>query len=359
MSDYEQEQAGLDDDTASVEDEDLLAAQEEKEDGDDGGALPAALPGVRGDRSDRRGRRRPRRRPLGRRRGRGRARAVDRRARASSTEEKPELARIVLVVVKVDETTSLWQEYKRSRDPGVRDRLILTYAPLVKYVAGRVGSGLPAHVDEGDLVQYGLLGLISAIERFDLDRDIKFETYAIARITGAIIDELRAMDWVPRSVRARAREIERAIAELEKKLMRAPSDQEIADKVGITEEELGDSLTEISRSSIAALDELWTVSSSGGDQIALIDTIEDTQGPDPQALLSETEMKEAIADAIARLPEREKLVVTLYYYEELTLREIGEVLGVTESRVSQLHTKAILRLKARLAGSPARATLER
>jgi RNA polymerase sigma factor for flagellar operon FliA len=262
-------------------------------------------------------------------------------------------------VVKVDETTSLWQEYKRSRDPGVRDRLILTYAPLVKYVAGRVGSGLPAHVDEGDLVQYGLLGLISAIERFDLDRDIKFETYAIARIKGAIIDELRAMDWVPRSVRARAREIERAIAELEKKLMRAPTDQEIADKVGITEEELGDSLTEISRSSIAALDELWTVSSTGGDQIALIDTIEDTQGPDPQASLSETEMKEAIADAIARLPEREKLVVTLYYYEELTLREIGEVLGVTESRVSQLHTKAILRLKARLSGAPARATLER
>jgi RNA polymerase sigma factor FliA len=262
-------------------------------------------------------------------------------------------------VAKVDETAPLWQEYRRSGDQGIRDRLILTYAPLVKYVAGRVGSGLPAHVDEGDLVQYGLLGLISAIERFDPDRDIKFETYAIARIKGAIIDELRAMDWVPRSVRARAREIERAIAELEKKLMRAPTDQEIAEKLGIQPEELEDSLTEISRTSIAALDELWTVSSSGGDQIALIDTIEDTQGPDPQASLSETEMKEAIADAIARLPEREKLVVTLYYYEELTLREIGEVLGVTESRVSQLHTKAILRLKARLAGSPARAPLER
>jgi RNA polymerase sigma factor FliA len=262
-------------------------------------------------------------------------------------------------VAKVDETTSLWQEFRRSRDRAIRDRLILTYAPLVKYVAGRVGSGLPAHVDEGDLVQYGLLGLISAIERFDPDRDIKFETYAIARIKGAIIDELRAMDWVPRSVRARAREIERAIAELEKKLMRAPTDEEIAEKIGVSSGELEDSLTEISRTSIAALDELWTVSSAGGDQIALIDTIEDTQGPDPQASLSETEMKEAIADAIARLPEREKLVVTLYYYEELTLREIGEVLGVTESRVSQLHTKAILRLKARLAGSPARASLDR
>ena len=256
-----------------------------------------------------------------------------------------------------DDTQSLWREYRRNRDQHLRDRLILSYAPLVKYVAGRLGSGLPAHVDEGDLVQYGLLGLISAIERFDLDRDIKFETYAIARIKGAIIDELRAMDWVPRSVRARAREIERAIAELEKKLMRAPTDQEIADKLGIEVADLEDSLTEISRSSIAALDELWTVSSTGGDQIALIDTIEDTQGPEPQSALAETEMKEAIAEAIARLPEREKLVVTLYYYEELTLREIGEVLGVTESRVSQLHTKAILRLKARLAGSAGRGRL--
>jgi RNA polymerase sigma factor for flagellar operon FliA len=263
-------------------------------------------------------------------------------------------------VAKVDETTSLWQEYKRSRNPGVRDRLILTYAPLVKYVAGRVGSGLPAHVDEGDLVQYGLLGLISAIERFDLDRDIKFETYAIARIKGSIIDELRAMDWVPRSVRARARDIERTIAELEKKLHRAPTDEEISTRLGISEDELGQSLTEISRSSIAALDELWTVNTGGGgDQVALIDTIEDDSGPDPQGQLAETEMKEAIADSIARLPEREKLVVTLYYYEELTLREIGEVLGVTESRVSQLHTKAILRLKARLAGSPRSTALER
>jgi len=250
-----------------------------------------------------------------------------------------------------DDTQSLWREYRRNRDQGVRDRLILTYAPLVKFVAGRLGSGLPAHVDEGDLVSYGLLGLIGAIERYEPDRDVKFETYAIARIKGAIIDELRAMDWVPRSVRSRAREIERAISELEAKLGRAPTDEEIAGKVGITTEELEESLSEIARSSIAALDELWTVSGSGGDQIALIDTIEDTEAPDPQSSLSQTEMKEAIADAIARLPEREKLVVTLYYYEELTLREIGEVLGVTESRVSQLHTKAILRLKARLAGS--------
>jgi RNA polymerase sigma factor for flagellar operon FliA len=248
------------------------------------------------------------------------------------------------------DTKALWLEYRRTHDRAVRDRLILTYAPLVKFVAGRLGASLPAHVDEQDLVSYGLLGLIGAIERFDPDREIKFETYAIARIKGAIIDELRSLDWVPRSVRTRAREIERAIAELERTLLRAPTDEEIATKVGITERELEDSLAEIGRSSMAALDEIWTPS-TGGDQIALIDTIEDTSGPDPEFSLEQTEMREALGEAIARLPEREKLVVTLYYYEELTLREIGEVLGVTESRVSQLHTKAVLRLKARLSGA--------
>jgi RNA polymerase sigma factor for flagellar operon FliA len=259
-----------------------------------------------------------------------------------------------------EDTQGLWREYRRLREKGgeaaqaLRDRLILSYAPLVKFVAGRLGSGLPAHVEENDLVSYGLLGLIGAIERYDPDRDVKFETYAIARIKGSIIDELRAMDWVPRSVRARARDIERAIAKLEARLHRAPTDEEISKELGVTEDELNESLTDISRSSIAALDELWTISSSGGDQVALIDTIEDTSGPDPQGALAQTELREALGDAIARLPEREKIVITLYYYEELTLREIGEVLGVTESRVSQLHTKAVLRLKARLSGSQSR-----
>jgi RNA polymerase sigma factor for flagellar operon FliA len=260
-------------------------------------------------------------------------------------------------VSRADDTQTLWLQYRKTGDQALRDRLILTYAPLVKYVAGRLGSGLPAHVDEGDLVSYGLLGLIGAIERYEPDRDVKFETYAIARIKGAIIDELRALDWVPRSVRSRAREIERAVAELESKLGRAPEDAEIAGKIGISTDELEESLTEISRTSIAALDELWTVS-AGGDQIALIDTIEDESIPDPQQALGATELREAIGEAIARLPEREKLVVTLYYYEELTLREIGEVLGVTESRVSQLHTKAVLRLKARLSGAATRSTFE-
>src|SRR5262249_15813571 len=202
----------------------------------------------------------------------------------------------------------------------------------------------------------GWLGRFEALKRSDPDRDVKFETYAIARIRGSILDELRALDWVPRSVRSRARQIERAMAELEAKLSRAPTDEEVAAKVGIGVEELEESLTDISRSSIAALDELWTISGSGGDQVALIDRIEDRQGPEAQAVFVQTELREIVADAITGLPEREKLVITLYYYEDLTLREIGEVLGVTESRVSQLHTKAILRLKARLAGSAARAS---
>jgi RNA polymerase sigma factor for flagellar operon FliA len=248
-----------------------------------------------------------------------------------------------------EDIQALWHEYRRTGDKALRDRLILSYAPLVKYVAGRLGSGLPAHVDEGDLASYGLLGLINAIERYDPSRDIKFETYAIVRIKGAIIDELRALDWVPRSVRSRAREIERAISELESKLGRAPTDEEIAAKIGISVDELAESLTDISRSSIAALDELWAVSGEG-DQVSLLDTIEDTSGVRPADALDETDLRETLADAIARLPEREKLVITLYYYEELTLREIGEVLGVTESRISQLHTKAVLRLKSRLSG---------
>jgi RNA polymerase sigma factor for flagellar operon FliA len=264
-------------------------------------------------------------------------------------------------VAQAEDTKTLWRRYRADpQSTALRDRLILTYAPLVKYVAGRLASGLPAHVDDDDLISYGVLGLMGAIQRYDPDRDVKFETYAITRIKGSIIDELRAMDWVPRSVRARARDIERAIADLESKMHRAPTDEEIAGRLGISQEELDGSLTDISRSSIAALDELWTVNTGGGgggDQVALIDTIEDADAPDPQSSLSQAEVKEAVGEAIARLPEREKLVVTLYYYEELTLREIGEVLGVTESRVSQLHTKAILRLKGRLAGASARASI--
>jgi RNA polymerase sigma factor for flagellar operon FliA len=192
------------------------------------------------------------------------------------------------------------------------------------------------------------MGLINAIERFDPEREIKFETYAITRIKGAIIDELRALDWVPRSVRARAREIERAHSKLEHRLHRTPTDEEMAGEMGLSLPEFQESLVKISNSTIVALDELWSVSDASGDQVSLLDTLQDYDAPDPQSLLDASELKDRLADAIADLPEREKLVIALYYYENLTLREIGEVLGVTESRISQLHTKAVLRLKSRL-----------
>jgi RNA polymerase sigma factor FliA len=250
--------------------------------------------------------------------------------------------------VKEVELRDLWRRYKDDGDTRARERLVVAYSPLVKFVAGRLGAGLPSHVDDADLISYGLMGLIGAIERFEPERGIKFETFAMTRIRGAIIDELRSLDWVPRSVRSRAREIEAAQAKLEHELQRAPTEAELAAKVGLTEEELQTSLLEIANSSVYALDELWTISDSSGDQVSLLDTISDPRAEDPQESLASSEVKDRLTESIASLPEREQLVVALYYYENLTLREIGEVLGVTESRVSQLHTKAVMRLKSSL-----------
>ena len=250
--------------------------------------------------------------------------------------------------VKEVELRDLWRRYKDDGDRGARERLVVAYSPLVKFVAGRLGAGLPSHVDDADLISYGLMGLIGSIERFEPERGIKFETFAMTRIRGAIIDELRSLDWVPRSVRSRAREIEAAQSKLEHELQRAPTEAELAAKVGLTEGELQTSLLEIANSSVYALDELWTISDSSGDSVSLLDTISDPRAEDPQEFLASSEIKDRLTESIASLPEREQLVVALYYYENLTLREIGEVLGVTESRVSQLHTKAVMRLKSSL-----------
>jgi RNA polymerase sigma factor FliA len=250
--------------------------------------------------------------------------------------------------VKEVELRDLWRRYKDQGDNTARERLVVAYSPMVKFVAGRLGVGLPSHVEDADLISYGLVGLIGAIERFEPERGIKFETFAMTRIRGAIIDELRSLDWVPRSVRSRAREIEQVQAKLEHELQRAPSESELAAKLNMTEEELQSALLEIANSSVYALDELWTVSDSSGDQVSLLDTIADEGAADPQEALATTEVKDRLTEAIGGLPEREQLVVALYYYENLTLREIGEVLGVTESRVSQLHTKAVMRLKSHL-----------
>src|SRR3954470_21279276 len=185
--------------------------------------------------------------------------------------------------VKAVELRELWRRYKDEGDERARERLVVAYSPLVKFIAGRMASGLPSHVEEADLISYGLLGLIGAIERFDLDREIKFETFAVARVKGAIIDELRSLDWVPRSVRARAREVEKAHAELEAALQRGPTDEEMAAKLEMTVDEFQDSLLEIANSSVLALDDLWTFADpeGGGGQISVLDTIQDPNAVDP------------------------------------------------------------------------------
>jgi RNA polymerase sigma factor for flagellar operon FliA len=242
----------------------------------------------------------------------------------------------------------MWETYKATGDAGVRERLILHYSPLVKYVAGRVGVGLPQNIEQADLVSYGIFGLIDAIEKFDLERAIKFETYAISRIRGAIIDELRALDWIPRSVRSKAREVERAYASLEGELHRTPSEAEVAERLGIALSDLHAIFSQVSYVNVVALDEMLSVGGEKGDKLTLGDTLEDTRAEDPVLAFEGEETKFLLAGAINQLPEREKIVVTLYYYEGLTLAEIGKVLGVTESRICQMHTKAVLQLRAKL-----------
>jgi RNA polymerase sigma factor FliA len=243
----------------------------------------------------------------------------------------------------------LWASYTTDGDRDVRDQLILHYSPLVKYVAGRVAVGLPQRVEPADLVSYGIFGLIDAIDRFEPDRGISFETYAIARIKGAIIDELRSLDWVPRSVRAKARSLERAYQDLEARLKRVPTDAELAAEVGLEEDQLQAILAQVSFVGLAALDETLGIGERNSGT-TLGDTLAD-RADGPVAVVETAETRRILAACIAALPERERVVLTLYYYEGLTLAEIGTVLAVTESRVSQVHTKAVIHLRARLAAA--------
>jgi RNA polymerase sigma factor FliA len=243
---------------------------------------------------------------------------------------------------------NLWRAYKEESSPSAREQLIVHYAPLVKYVASRVATGLPANVEQADLVSYGIFGLIDALEKFDRSREIKFETYAIPRIRGAIIDELRSLDWVPRSVRYKAREVDKAYTELEARLKRAPSDVEIAEHLGISAYELHDIMTQISFVTVAALEEVVSAGADRGESLSLLDTLADVGATDPMSGLEGGEMRIMLSTAINGLSEREKIVITLYYFEGLTLAEIGNVLGVTESRVCQIHTKAVGQLRNNL-----------
>ena len=243
----------------------------------------------------------------------------------------------------------LWSRYQEAGDPGIRDALILNYSPLVKYVASRVSVGLPQNVEHADLVSYGMFGLIDAIDKFEPDRGFKFETYAISRIKGAILDELRSIDWVPRSVRSKVRSVEKAFAKLEAREGRAPTDEEVAAELGWTEPQFQQVLSQISVVGMAALDEILLVGGDRGEALTLGDTIADSSHG-PTGAFEVTEVRQMLSQAINGMPEREKVVLTLYYYESLTLSEIGRVLGVTESRVCQIHTKAMIQLRSRLAG---------
>ena len=244
------------------------------------------------------------------------------------------------------EVVVLWETYKAEADSRSRERLILQYSPLVKYVAGRVSVGLPATIEHGDLVSYGMFGLIDAIEKFDLDKGVRFETYAIARIKGAIIDELRSIDWVPRSVRGKARDVERALQALEAKLHRTPSEKELAEEMGISLKDLHNTLAQVSLTSLVALDDSF--SGDDNERQPLVDSLQDHKAPDPEASYEDIEQKQLLAQAIGKMNERERTVVVLYYFEGMTLAQIGEVLGVTESRVCQMHTKAVLGLRAKM-----------
>ena len=251
----------------------------------------------------------------------------------------------------VDETAasieSLWTEFKGTGSQTLRNQLIIYYSPFVKYVAGRVLSGLPRHFDEEDLVSYGIIGLIDAIERFEPDRNLRFETYAIPRIKGAIIDELRSIDWVPRSVRTKARAVEQAVTHLEATLRRTPEDAEVAAELEMSVGDFHKALRKISSVGMMALDEVLR----GGDRSersTLGETLPDGASG-PVDTFEAKESKEALVAAVAAMPERERTVLMMYYYDNLTLTEIGQVLGVTESRVCQIHTKALRQLRSKLA----------
>src|SRR5438093_6682059 len=246
------------------------------------------------------------------------------------------------------EIDRVWHEYKDGGSQAARDQLIVHFSPLVKYVASRVATGLPASVEQGDLVSYGIFGLIDALEKFDPAREIKFETYAIPRIRGAIIDELRSLDWVPRSVRFKAREVEKAYAELESRLKRAPTDAEIAEHLGVSLQELHDIVTQISFVTVTALEEVVSAGPDRGESMSLLDTLADLAATDPASGLEGNETRLMLSSAINALSEREKIVITLYYFEGLTLAEIGDVLVVTEPRVGHTHTKAVGQLRNNL-----------
>jgi RNA polymerase sigma factor FliA len=239
---------------------------------------------------------------------------------------------------------AVWTRFRQTNNPEMRDKLLADYLPLVKNVAGRLAAGFPKSVEINDLVNTGVIGLIEAFNNFDPARGVKFETFAVPRIRGAILDELRALDWVPRSTRAKARSIERAVNKLENQLGRDPSETELAKSLQISMEDLHYALKDVSVTSLLSLDEL-ICREDDNRQVPRIETVENTTTVDVLDDMEKTELRVFLIHAISNLSEQERLVVSLYYYEELTLKEIGEIMLISESRVSQIHTRAVTRLR--------------
>jgi len=236
----------------------------------------------------------------------------------------------------------LWRRFRSGGDQVTRHGLILHYAPLVKYVAGRFGAGLRRAVDTEDLISFGTFGLIEAVDRFEPERGLRFETYAANRIRGAILDELRRLDWVPRRVRARCRQVQEGMAELEHRLQRTCTEEELADHLELDIETLRDTLAEMASGGMVAIEEL----TPGG--VPFAELLADPDAVDPGAAAESSELRRLLLDTVAGLPDRDRSVVVLYYFESMTLQQIAGILGVTESRVSQIHAKAVLSLRNRL-----------
>ncbi len=256
-----------------------------------------------------------------------------------------------------EDEVQMWRKFKRTKSAAVREEIVKRYLYLVKYVAGRVAIGLPPNVEFNDLVSYGILGLFDAITKYDVSQGNKFETYAVSRIRGSIMDELRKLDWAPRLLRKKAREIEKKSKELEEKLGRAATEDEIAKGLHISADELNSIYSDLNSTSFLSLDEVWQ-NDDGNKPISRLQTIEDSLITNQFNYVHQNEVKEILASVIDELPEKEKLVIVLYYYENLTLREIGEILDVSESRVCQIHTKVVMRLRAHLMKKVGELTLE-
>lgn len=240
------------------------------------------------------------------------------------------------------------KDYRSTVDPGVKDQIVVEYAPLVKFIAMKIASRLPANVELDDLISCGVIGLMDAIEKFDPTRDNKFKTYAEFRIRGSILDELRSQDWVPRSVREKAKKLERAYAKLDRELGRPAKEEEMCKELECSLAEFHEMVNQAKSVSLLNIDDSQAFSK--GDKKQMMGLADDRKGGNPFSAINFKNSQDIIKEGIKSLPEKQRLVLSLYYFEDLNLKEIGQVLDVTESRVSQLHTQAILKLKAKLKG---------